>query len=42
MKFLGKMWLILKVGKYQGATLFLEDTFFETPKGEGGGVIPAF
>ena len=34
---------MLKVGKYQGATLFLEDTLFETPQGVGGGgVIPAF
>ena len=28
---------MLKVGEYQGATLFLEDTFFETPQGVGGG-----
>ena len=35
MKFLGKMrfMIILKVTKIQGFTLYLEDTFFETPMG---------
>ena len=35
MKFSGKMCfeIILKVTKNQGFTLFLEDTFFEEPKG---------
>ena len=40
MKFSGKMCLkiILKVTKNQGFSLSLEDTFFEKPHGEGGGV----
>ena len=38
MKFSGKMCLktTLKVTKNQGFSLFLEDTLFEKPQGEGG------
>ena len=42
MKFLGKMcclMIILKVTKNHGFTLSLEDTFFEKPKGWGGGGV---
>ena len=40
MKFSGKMCLmiILKVTKNKGFTLSVEDTFFEKPQGDEGGV----